>query len=136
MKIALIASVPSHFIFIIIQPELLAFKDQREITKIELQNPYFDTNKPKRFWITDYPILCYYQRSQDDNRDHLMMVNLIDQDCRQVDIPLEDGQEFLSFVDRKNSRHAAIINVLVKDTKFDDELYVCEYSYENPFEKR
>ena len=65
------------------------------------------------------------------------MVNLIDQDCGQVDIPLEDSQKFVSFIDRRNREHKAIINVLIRKKDDDDEVFdVCQYTYENPFEKK
>ena len=55
-----------------------------------LQNPDYEQPKEgmtvKKFWITDYPLLCYLSKGKEDVRtdkkpSKLVMVNLADQEA-------------------------------------------------------
>ena len=120
------------------------------MTRISLKRPAYNPKEPKRFWITDYPILCYHQESEDyaDNDGpfeggpgKLIMVSLVDlEEDRPIvtEIPITEGERFECFIDRRNVQHKARISVLF--SAYDRRNYkfflMRTYSYEKPFKKR
>ena len=79
--------------------------------------PDFDPKNPRRFWISDYPILCYHPKKEDNKLDEIIMVNLIDKGAKHVSIPLRKDEEFVCFIDHKNPSHSVMIRVLTKITQ-------------------
>ena len=92
------------------------------MTRIRLKRPAYNPEIPKRFWITDYPILCYHQKSEDcaDDDDEafergpgkLIMVSLVDLEEDAVEkekrpiftaIPILETERFECFIDRRNT---------------------------------
>ena len=72
-------------------PELLALIEKESLIEVMLDNPAINKVKNfktshgdktktelRRFWITDYPILCYLKKDNNDERKELVMTHLAD----------------------------------------------------------
>ena len=70
-------------------PELLALIEKESLIEVMLDNPAINKVKNfktphgdktktelRRFWITDYPILCYLKKDNNDERKELVMTHL------------------------------------------------------------
>ena len=115
-------------------------REKEYIREVILEEPVFD--KPatgevvRKFWITDYPLLCYLSRSSKDRTVkaplQLVMVNLADEDAPMQIFKLKKGQRFISFVDTFYNGVDAAINVLLEE---DDQLVMKKFKYLRPFAK-
>ena len=49
-------------------PNILALKEKEQISEIILENPAIEEvdDRVQRFWMTDYPLLCYLQLDEDN----------------------------------------------------------------------
>ena len=62
-------------------PELLALLEKEGLTEVMLDNPaanFASEEEVRRFWITDYPILCYLKVDKNGKQKELVMTHLAD----------------------------------------------------------
>lgn len=57
-----------------------------------------DDEVQSRFWIFDYPILCYLRRDEQNRENMLVMNHLADKGFKEKVFHLQEGERFVSFV--------------------------------------
>ena len=99
--------------------------------------------KNRRFWTTDYPVLCYPSTSEKSQKiDTLVMSHLCDPSSKQMKISLFDGlienktDEFLGFVDIFIDSQDCKIAYLVHEESQEKQLAIKFVYYKNPFLKK
>ena len=83
-----------------LQPEFLAIKEKNYIKKVILKEVQ---DAKKRFWATDYPILCF------QSQNGLVFTHLAIQDFPQFLHRLAETENFIAFADKAQDTHCAII---------------------------
>ena len=81
----------------------------------------------KRFWTSDYPLICFKTDS-----DKLNVVNLAIKDLPMKEIDLPEDYDFIAFVEGAQETHDAKINCLLRSQH--GQIIIRVYSYEKPFE--
>ena len=98
-------------------PEILAMKDRLSTREVMIdkeaafikEEPSKSGQDKHRHWFVDFPVLTYLQG---DERS-LTMVHLADPKSERKTFSLEQGDKFLSFVDRFSDSPEVQISVLV-----------------------
>ena len=98
-----------------------------------MKNNSKDSVNCKRFWLVDYPILCYLNDCDFQNK--IIMAHLADPKAKQIVFDLDQSYEFISFVDHFSDAKDAKISYLVFE-KESNKLYFKTHTYRNPFMKR
>ena len=97
----------------------------------------YGENEPNiRFWLVDYPILCYHN----NNKTILEFFNLCDLECPTLTLDLrQEGLTFVGFVSQFPKDYDAAISFLCYRKIGDgpeEELIMRTIDYKNPFKKR
>ena len=76
-----------------------------DIKEVKLKSPARCTDPSEnddrvqsRFWIFDYPIVCYLRHDEDGHENELVMNHLADKDFKEKVFPIGAGRKFISFV--------------------------------------
>ena len=90
-----------------------------KLENVQFKNP----QQIERYFINDYPILCYYQYTKDNDEsksNKLVFYNMarLEETCEQ-----KLDKEFICFIESKSIEHTAEINVLLKSNASADNQY-------------
>ena len=69
-------------------------KDKSSIKEVLIDKKAIQEGK--RFWLIDYPVLCYVEQ----DKCRLTMAHLADPQSKKKTFPLDEDDTFVAFVDR------------------------------------
>ena len=116
----------------------MALREKLTITEVMLTRPVLEMSPKKelrRFWMSDYPLLCYLQYNNQGQPKYLVMTHIGDPDQPTKTFILTEDEQFVQFVDQTQTKHSASVKVLIYDSS-SNEMAIKTYRYLNPCQKK